>query len=247
MKNSIILLLILVLTLSLFACSEDQASDVAGSLSTGSDMKSKQNKRYPAHNQQLGYAFGVQFAKGVESNDLVKEVDLDAVLAGIKDVFSKAELALTPEQMRLAVEKLSEKKQEEAKVVGVANKIKSDEFINAKKDEVGIKATKSGVLYKAIKTSGGGASPKADSSVRVHYKGTLIDGTVFDSSYFREEVSQVSMTNLVPGLRDGLLTMKVGEKSIFYIPANLGYGTQAPSTVGQNQALIFEVELLGVQ
>jgi FKBP-type peptidyl-prolyl cis-trans isomerase FklB len=116
---------------------------------------------------------------------------------------------------------------------------------NAKKD--GVKTTASGLQYKVIK-SGTGESPKLTDTVKVHYHGTLIDGTVFDSSVERGEPISFPVQGVIPGWVEALQLMKVGDKWQLFIPAKLAYGAQSPSPkIGANSTLIFEVELLGIE
>jgi FKBP-type peptidyl-prolyl cis-trans isomerase FklB len=116
---------------------------------------------------------------------------------------------------------------------------------NAKKE--GVKTTASGLQYKVIK-SGTGESPKPTDTVKVHYHGTLIDGTVFDSSVQRGEPISFPVTGVIPGWVEALQLMKVGDKWQLFIPAKLAYGARSPSPlIGPNSTLIFEVELLGIE
>ena len=116
---------------------------------------------------------------------------------------------------------------------------------NAKKD--GVTTTASGLEYKVIK-SGAGESPKPDDKVKVHYHGTLIDGTVFDSSVQRGEPIVFPVGAVIPGWVEALQLMKVGDKWQLFIPARLAYGEESPTpTIPPNSVLIFEVELLGIE
>jgi FKBP-type peptidyl-prolyl cis-trans isomerase FklB len=116
---------------------------------------------------------------------------------------------------------------------------------NAKKE--GVKTTASGLQYKVIK-SGAGESPKPTDTVKVHYHGTLIDGTVFDSSVQRGEPISFPVGGVIPGWVEALQLMKVGDKWQLFIPSRLAYGAQSPSPlIGPNSTLIFEVELLGIE
>ena len=110
-----------------------------------------------------------------------------------------------------------------------------------------MKTTASGLQYETI-TEGTGAQPKAADKVKVHYKGTLIDGTEFDSSYARGQPVEFPLGNVIPGWTEGLQLMKVGGKAKLYIPSNLAYGERgAGAKIGPNETLIFEVELLNVE
>ena len=116
---------------------------------------------------------------------------------------------------------------------------------NAKKKDV--KTTKSGLQYKVVK-EGTGKSPQATDMVLVHYRGTLLDGKEFDSSYKRNEPIRFALNQVIPGWTEGVQLMKEGGKCIFYIPSTLAYGSQgAGGLIGPDETLIFEVELLKVQ
>jgi len=116
---------------------------------------------------------------------------------------------------------------------------------NAKKD--GVKSAASGLQYKVLK-SGTGDSPKATDTVKVHYQGTLIDGTVFDSSIQRGQPAAFPVNAVIPGWTEALQRMKVGDKWQLFIPARLAYGDRSPApTIPPNSVLIFEVELLGIE
>lgn len=110
------------------------------------------------------------------------------------------------------------------------------------------KTTASGLKYQVLKQGSGTASPKASDSVKVHYHGTLLNGTVFDSSVQRGEPISFRLNQVIPGWTEGLQLMKVGDKFKFEIPANLAYGERSPSPqIPPNSTLVFEVELLGIE
>lgn len=115
---------------------------------------------------------------------------------------------------------------------------------NAKRE--GVKTTESGLQYEVI-TEGDGKSPTATDTVLVHYKGTLIDGTEFDSSYKRGEPIEFPLNRVIPGWTEGVQLMKEGAKYRFVIPPNLAYGAQGAGPIGPNETLVFEVELLKVR
>ena len=118
---------------------------------------------------------------------------------------------------------------------------------NAKKD--GVKTTASGLQYKVLKPGDGkGKMPKATDTVKVHYHGTLLDGSVFDSSVERGEPISFPLNGVIPGWTEGLQLMKEGDKFQFVIPGKLAYGAQSPSPkIGPNSTLVFDVELLAIE
>jgi FKBP-type peptidyl-prolyl cis-trans isomerase len=137
------------------------------------------------------------------------------------------------------------KRQAEESAATAENSKKGLEFLAKNKTKEGVKTTDSGLQYKVI-TLGKGAKPKASDKVKVHYKGTLIDGTEFDSSYKRGVPAEFPLNGVIKGWTEGLQLMPVGSKFEFFIPSELAYGDRAPQTIGPNQTLIFEVELLEI-
>ena len=121
-----------------------------------------------------------------------------------------------------------------------------EDFLAANAKKEGVKTTASGLQYKVIK-SGSGPSPKPTDTVKVHYNGTLIDGTVFDSSIRRGSPATFPVNGVIPGWTEALQLMKVGDKWQLFIPAKLAYGEQGPGPIGPNATLIFDVELLGIE
>lgn len=203
----------------------------------------------------LGMSVGQQLAQqGFEASDFTAA----GLAKGLTDALAGKEPSLSNEQMQAVAEKIESKlrarqqvQMEEAKKQGVANLEKSTVFLeeNAKKE--GVKQLPSGLQYKVLK-SGSGKSPTAENTVKVHYTGKLINGRVFDSSVERGEPATFGVGQVIPGWRQALQEMKVGDKWMLYIPPQLAYGAQGtPSRgpddgIGPNETLIFEVELLEI-
>lgn len=196
--------------------------------------------------EKLGYAFGHQFAKNLVAGQLQDSLSADAMAMAIKDSLSGAEQRMTDEEMRAAVEGFQAKAAEKAAAEAEAAKAKGVEFLAANKDKPGVVTTESGLQY-IIVEEGKGAVPADDKSVEVNYKGSLIDGTVFDSSYDRGQSATFPLNGVIPGFTEGLKLMKEGGKIKLFIPSDLAYGVQAPPAIGPNQALIFEVELIAIK
>jgi FKBP-type peptidyl-prolyl cis-trans isomerase FklB len=200
-------------------------------------------------NQRASYALGVNIASSLKRQEM--DLDAKALAAGITDTLS-GKPALTTDQMKEALEglqkRMMEKAQAEAQKYGDGDKNmkEGDVFLAANAKKEGVKVTSSGLQYKVLKT-GSGESPKAVDKVKVHYHGTLIDGTVFDSSVERGEPIEFPLDGVIPGWTEGVQLMKVGDKFQFVIPSKLAYGAQgAGSKIGPNATLVFEVELLGI-
>ena len=199
---------------------------------------------------RFSYAFGADWAgklkaEGVEMNVPVMAAAMQAVFDGSQTKMSATEIAETIESYRAA----HEKKKEAAKLVeGEKNTKEGAAFLseNAKKD--GVVVTKSGLQYKVINKGNGGYKPTAEDEVKVHYRGRLINGTEFDSTYSRNEPYSTVPQALIAGWSEALQLMSAGSKWELYIPANLAYGEQgSPPYIGPNAVLIFEVELLEIK
>lgn len=192
--------------------------------------------------QQASYAIGMNFGHQVAE----AELDLDALVAGIRDAMTKAEPALTEDQIDTAMTEFS--KQMQAKAIAKAKEASKEgqAFLDANAKKPGVKVTKSGLQYKVIK-QGDGATPKANSVVRVHYHGTLPNGKVFDSSVERKEPAEFPVNGVIAGWTEALQLMKVGDKVQLVIPPDLAYGDRgAGALIGPGQVLVFDVELLDI-
>jgi FKBP-type peptidyl-prolyl cis-trans isomerase FklB len=197
---------------------------------------------------KVSYSIGLDIGFTFQKQKL--EVNLDPLIAGIKDAINNKP-QLTPEQARevlTAFQKDMVVKQEQVnKEAGAKNAAIGQKFLADNKTKEGVKTTASGLQYKVMK-EGSGAMPKTTDTVTVNYRGTLIDGTEFDSSYKRGEPITFPVTGVIPGWTEALQLMKMGSKYQLFIPANLAYGAQgAGQVIGPNSTLIFDVELLGAQ
>ena len=197
--------------------------------------------------QKTSYAIGLDIATSLKRQEL--DVDAKALAAGIADGFA-GKPALTDEEQKAAIldlQKSAMAKAEEKQKAAAGTNLKAGEAFlaeNAKKE--GVKITASGLQYKVIK-SGTGPSPKPTDTVKVHYTGKLVDGTVFDSSVERGTPVTFSVKGVIPGWTEALQLMKAGDKWQLFIPAKLAYGEEGPGPIGPNSTLIFEVELLGIE
>lgn len=193
--------------------------------------------------EDISYALGVLFAKNLQDQGL-ETISTAEMSEGLASQM-KGDARLTPEQANQMVGEFMQAKQAEASA-GYDAECQAFLAENAKKD--GIQTTETGLQYRH-ETVGEGDAPTAASTVTVHYRGTLIDGTEFDSSYSRGEPISFPLGNVIPGWTEGLQLMKPGGKTFFYIPQNLAYGAN-PNPNGPIPplaALIFEVELISVQ
>jgi FKBP-type peptidyl-prolyl cis-trans isomerase len=195
---------------------------------------------------QLGYTYGVQIGQELVNSGLAKDIELAAVLAAITDITSGKESKISLEQQQAAQQKYQDKQIAAYEVMASTNKAMSDAYMveNAKKS--GVKTTESGLQYEILR-EGKGTATTNTSMVKVHYTGKMIDGSTFDSSYDRGEPATFSAGAVIPGFSEGLQLMKEGGKIRLHIPADMAYGDRAPESIGPNQALIFEVELIEVK
>ncbi|MEZ9183869.1 FKBP-type peptidyl-prolyl cis-trans isomerase [Vibrio splendidus] len=208
---------------------------------------------FKTEDDKAAYAIGVSFANYLSTSidkpsELGINLDKDMVLQGIEDVFAE-KTALNEEETRTALEALdkrvAETMQAQAAEKSAEVKKAGDDFRAEFAKTEGVKQTESGLLYQVM-TAGEGASPKDTDTVQVHYKGTLTDGTQFDSSYDRGEPATFPLNRVIPGWTEGVQLMQVGSKYKFVIPPELAYGEQDTPTIPANSTLVFEVELLKI-
>lgn len=204
-------------------------------------------------NDKAAYAIGSSLAQYLKANLEQQEkiglmLDSDLVLKGVQDAFLGQE-KLNEEEAQAALQDLDKRvaqmMEEQAKESSAAA-VKAGEMFTAdfaKKD--GVVTTDSGLMYQVI-TMGKGDKPAAEDTVSVHYKGTLTDGTQFDSSYDRNQPATFPLNRVIPGWTEGLQLMPVGSKFTFVIPPELAYGEQDTPTIPANSTLVFEVELLEI-
>ncbi len=204
--------------------------------------------------EKAAYAIGVSFANYLSASldkpkELGVELNKDLVLKGIEHAFADSS-EMSEADARKALEdfdkRLNDLAASQAAEKSAAVKKAGDDFRAEFAKQEGVKQTESGLLYQVI-TEGTGASPLATDTVEVHYKGTLTDGTQFDSSYDRNEPATFPLDRVIAGWTEGVQLMKEGAKFKFVIPPELAYGENDTPTIPANSTLIFEVELLKVE
>ncbi|MBN2381357.1 FKBP-type peptidyl-prolyl cis-trans isomerase [bacterium] len=217
-------------------------------LSAGVQAQDQTGTTLADENQKISYALGYKIGqdlKGLEHN-----VDLTIFSKGVADCYQNLPGQLTEKEIAEVLQSffkdMQAKQQEKRQIAGEKNKKEGEEFLAKNKEREGVKTTESGLQYEVI-TEGTGVKPKATDKVKVHYKGTLIDGTEFDSSYIRNEPTEFKVNGVIRGWTEGLQLMNVGSKYKFFVPANLAYGERgAREPIGPNATLVFEVELLEI-
>jgi len=203
---------------------------------------------FDTEDQKASYGIGHQM--GGQLAPAESHLDMAAFMAGIRDGVAGNDLAVPQEEVQVALQALNEAVQAEETLrmaeAAEANTAEGEAFLaeNATKD--GVMVTESGLQYEVI-TEGDGTSPTPENQVSIHYRGTLIDGTQFDSSYDRGQPATFGVMGVIPGFSEGLQLMSVGGHYRFFIPSDLGYGPNGSGrTIGPNATLIFEVEMLEI-
>ena len=198
--------------------------------------------------QKVSYALGMGLGKNLKRDSV--EVDPAIILRGLKDAIAGNKLLLTDEEAKNAIvalnNELRAKAEAKEKATALENRMKGDAFLAANKAKEGVVSLPSGLQYKII-TQGTGPKPAADDVVNCDYRGTLVDGTEFDSSYKRGQPLKIPVGGVIKGWTEALQLMPVGSKWQLFIPSDLAYGERAPATIGPNAALIFEVALLSIE
>jgi FKBP-type peptidyl-prolyl cis-trans isomerase len=198
--------------------------------------------------QKLGYIIGMDIGGSLKEQGA--ELDLDSLFAAIRATYNGEPLAMTPEQAATIREEFIAKRRASAEAerqeAATANAAEGDKFLLENRLKEGVVVTDSGLQYKVIEM-GEGAKPAASDKVTVNYRGTLLNGQEFDSSYARNQPVTFQLDQVIPGWTEGLQLMPVGSKFMFFIPPNLAYGPAGGGPIGPNATLIFEVELLGIE
>jgi FKBP-type peptidyl-prolyl cis-trans isomerase FklB len=198
---------------------------------------------------KLSYVVGLDMGNSLKKSMI--DVNPDIVAQGIKDALSGEKPLMTEQEVKetiVALQKdLQAKQQEQTKALAEKNKKEGEAFLAENKKKQGVITMPSGLQYKIL-TVGKGKSPKATDTVTVHYRGTLIDGTEFDSSHKRGQPATFAVNGVIPGWTEALQLMKEGSKWQMFIPSNLAYGERgAGGAIGPNAVLIFEVELISIK
>lgn len=198
--------------------------------------------------QRLGYSIGTMFGSRMSQD--FSELDMETFMAGFQDSFAGKDGQMTLDEVTQTIqayqqEQAAQAQQEQEKLSEEA-KAEASAWLKEKEAEDGVKKTESGLLYKVI-TEGEGDKPSATDTVKVDYEGSLIDGTVFDSSYQRGESITFPLNGVIPGWTEGLQLMPVGSKYELYIPSDLAYGPGGTGPIPANAALKFVVELHSIE
>ncbi len=193
---------------------------------------------------KVSYGIGLQMGGQLQQNP-PPGVNIDAVVAGLLDAFAGRASQVDNEELNASFAVIRERMEAEAAQKAEQAAGEGKEFLaqNAEKD--GVTVLESGLQYEVI-TAGEGDKPSLDTTVRTHYHGTLIDGTVFDSSYQRGQPAEFPVSGVIAGWTEALQLMPVGSKWRLYVPSELAYGGQAVGSIPAHSTLIFDVELLEI-
>src|SRR5881409_4361516 len=193
---------------------------------------------------KVSYSIGMNIGFNLSRQKV--DINPDILAAGIKDSIA-GKPQLTQDQVKDVMAQFEKDMEQKQKQAGEKNKTEGAKFLEENKKKEGVKTTASGLQYKAVK-EGTGPQPKATDMVTVNYRGTLIDGTEFDSSYKRGQPATFPLNGVIKGWTEALQLMKVGSKYQLFVPSNLAYGDRAVGPdITPNSTLIFEVELLGAK
>lgn len=201
------------------------------------------SKKLDTDKKKASYAIGQQIGQNLKSQSI--EVDADVLAMAISEAAAGKESKMKKEEVQEAMQKLQETAMKKQQEQAEENKKKGAEFLEKNKSATGVKVTPSGLQYQVI-TEGTGPVPKADDIIKAHYKGTLISGEQFDSSYDRQQPAEFPVKGVIPGWTEALQMMKVGSKFKLWIPPELAYGPAPRPGIPANSVLAFEVELLEI-
>ena len=213
-----------------------------------SGLAMAQDGQLKTDKDKVSYMVGMQI--GGSLSQIKDEIDLAVVTKAIEATLKGETPLLTPEAamevQKGFAERLQAKRAAEMQEAATKNKAEGDAFLAKNKSAAGVQSTASGLQYK-IEKAGTGPKPAATDTVKVHYTGTLLDGTKFDSSVDRGQPAQFALNAVIPGWTEALALMPVGSKWTLWIPSNLGYGDRGtPGPIGPNATLKFDVELIEI-
>ena len=231
--------LLAVLTLSFAACGKQPAYTAANPPATTGA------KGFESVDQKVSYGVGHNMGTNL-GHEKSLQVDKAALLAGIEDGLAGAKTRVPESELQAAFAAMQQKAAAAAAAAGEKQLAAGNEYLAKNKARPGVKVTASGLQYEVL-VNGTGRKPKATDTVMVHYHGTLVDGTVFDSSVERGEPIEFAVNGVISGWTEALQLMAVGAKWKLTIPPAIGYGARGKGKIPPNAVLIFEVQLLGIK
>ena len=250
-------LLAAAVAVGLTACQKDEkpaATNTAEVKAEASKPAEAPKAEAKSFEEQSGYAIGLSMGRYIANTlerqqELGIKLDNAVILKGVTDGLGK-EAKMTDEEIQKVLQeydaKINELTKAKADKDAVENLKKGEEFLAANAKKEGVKSTESGLQYQ-VEKMGDGAKPKATDIVKVHYTGTLTDGTKFDSSVDRGEPATFPLNQVIPGWTEGVQLMPVGSKFKFFLPSKLAYGEHGAGSIPANAVLVFDVELLAIE
>ena len=208
-------------------------------------VHAQDSKPLTTNAEKFSYGIGLQIAQQLQKQQL-SGVDPRAIAMAIEDVLKGRELRVTMEEMQVAAVAYQNELKAEKLAAGDKNKAAGEKFLEENSTREGVVVLDSGVQYRIIE-SGNGGSPTETDSVVVHYRGRLLDGSEFDSSYSRGQPAELGVGQVIPGWQQALQLMPVGSKWEVWIPASLAYGAQGAGSIGPNETLHFDIELIEIK
>lgn len=198
--------------------------------------------------EKIAYSIGVNIGQNLQAQQILDGIDLSTFVVGLLDAVN-GDVKMSNEEMFAAIQIFQTRMAEQQQAALAASTAASEEFLRNNASAEGVVTLESGLQYMVLESGPeGSASPTASDSVLAHYHGTLIDGTVFDSSVDRGEPAQFGLSQVISGWTEGLQLMSVGDKWRLFIPADMAYGEASPTpAIPPNSALIFDVELLEIR
>jgi len=218
---------------------------IVGILFLVSQVNAQENLVLKSQKEKVSYIIGMEIGSNLKKQ--LADVDSTILAKGIQDALTDRKPLLTEKEIQETMAAFQKEMMVKQTEVAKKNKAEGEAFLSENKKKEGVKALPSGLQYKVIK-AGTGKKPKSNDTVTVHYRGTLINGAEFDSSYKRGQPVSFQVSGVIPGWTEALQLMEVGAKWQLFIPSNLAYGEQgAGRDIGPNATLIFEVELVSIQ
>lgn len=238
MNHRVVSVALLALPLMFSACGKSEKPKPAAASTAPKGLESMEQKV----SYGVGYNMGSNLAR---QGDVA--FDKAAIQSGIEDGLSGAKTRIAEADIQAAFTAMDQKLAAASAAAGEKNQALAKAFLDKNRTNKGVKTTTSGLQYEVITKGKGTKKPKSTDTVEVHYHGTLLDGTVFDSSVQRGETVSFPLTGVIAGWTEALQLMAVGDKFKLYIPPALGYGTQSKGKIPPNSVLVFEVELIGIK
>ena len=236
-QKSLVLLAFLCLVLPGIACAQDE------------EAAAPEGQALDSLEKRASYALGLNMAQSMKAQAV--PIDIELLIEGLKDAFTGAETRLTDQEVQQTLQEfqqmMMQRQQETRAAQGAENQQAAEAFFAENGAKEGVVTTESGLQYMVMQ-EGDGPKPSATDRVTVHYEGTLLDGTKFDSSYDRGQPATFPVNGVIQGWQEAVPLMSVGSKYKLWIPADLAYGANGQGPIiGPNAALVFEVELLSIE